>query len=482
MDREKLIAVSNSSERSNSPAIIGGAAGGSALVLIVFALLCIRWWRKRGRRHGVLLQERQQSTNDLSVSSVVEDVATTPPLIQTTSSTRNPQTFKFLVSENALKLSDTGVSSQWFPTVSNQNIVFTSSRTSGSGRSMVSDAVIFNISRGGVLRISYTLKDPEHFAIAHVLSPDGERLVRWSKSGPTAANCIIEAADISGTKLIERLTSEAQCDMIDIRASKWVNSKTIYIPDSGNKNIIRWSLESDEFHSRTFQPDTSITRHQSLQFCVTEDEKWWVVIGRTPGSQGGGTGLIQIHNVEDETDEFAAGVACYIAEVEVYDVKRALLVVADLNDGKLVLRVSQLDPSAGGEAFNPVETYKDLLDHGDYPQLVIVFQSLPIIAVSTARNALYFFELHFGSFLFYQHLEADEVCYGSADGQSLIIHAIQRDCIDCVAVNKNDLIGYVRHVLKLDMLASAIAIRSHLPGAEDIILNDMHGVFGTLRL
>ncbi|KAG8957014.1 hypothetical protein FRC03_010631 [Tulasnella sp. 419] len=253
-----------------------------------------------------------------------------------------------------------------------------------------------------------------------------------------------------------------------------MNNHTIYIPDSGRKIITRWPILPKLHEPSIITPVSAIAQHKLLRFHFTADERWWVANGWTPGRQGGGTGLIEIRHVQSNQSRVVPGVACCIANVDVYDVRKELLVIADSSADKLSIRVEQLDPSAPGEPFKPVYISVDLLDPGDCPHVVKVFDHLPIIAVTTIHNAVYFFELHFGDYLFSQRIRPEEVWYNSVDQQSLLVHVISKGNIERVSVNTVDLIGYVRRVLKNDTLASGIAIRTGLSGAEDVIFDDMH--------
>ncbi|KAG8945585.1 hypothetical protein FRC03_001683 [Tulasnella sp. 419] len=412
----------SASRKSNSSlAIAGGILGGTAGLLLIFGFL----W--------VWLSRRQSSRSQEPISSLPsadEEKLSSPVQTSLTSGvSNNQQVFEFLIKNILYKLPAVQISSQWVTTLSNQHLILTNSRSSRFGTSMVSEAIIIDIPTKNIRKHSFTSKGSKHHVIAHLLSPNGSILVRWQKIGPNTKDCIIEAIDTEATRLIHQLTSQGSCDIADIRACRWANNNTLYLPNSDDKTIIRWSLVPDAPYSITIQPDQAISNHEVLRFHITADEKWWVANGRSHGSQGGGTGLIQIHGVERDKSELVAGVTCCITEVDVYDVKKALLVVADTNAEMLVLRVDQLDPNASGEAFNPVETSMALSDPGDCPQSVVVFQHIPIVAIITTKNVLYFFELHFGSFLFSQRLDSSEECLGSTDAQSLLVHARQKGCM-----------------------------------------------------
>ncbi|KAG8918301.1 hypothetical protein FRC02_002466 [Tulasnella sp. 418] len=455
---------------NNLPVIIGGTAGG-AIAIILIVLGAILLWRRRKSHRLPTASSRSGSATYLSGFMRMEQKD--PLLSESSLWESDSHGFEFLAKERVCSLSEIGVNSHWIATLSKQTIVFTKADRPKPDGSVVSKAVMFNIPNRSVHELSYTLKESNHYVVAHVLSPGGNIFVRWQKGGANATGYIIEAADARTNKPIRRLTTQSHCEIPDIHASKWINKNTIYIPDSGRKTITRWSITPSHHEPTIIQPLPSITHHQFIRFHVTPDEKWWVINGWTPKRQGGGDGLIEIRNVRSNQSRVVPGIACCIAEVEVYDVKKALLVVADLSADMLVLRVDQLDANAPGEAFKPVYKSVDLLDTGDFPEAVMVFQHLPIVAVSTVKGALYFFELHFGDYLFSRRVSPDEVWPGSVDEQSLLMHAVKKGYVERIYVNTQDLIGYVRQVLKNDMLASGIAVRTGLPGAEDVVLDDM---------
>ncbi|KAG8921687.1 hypothetical protein FRC03_010628 [Tulasnella sp. 419] len=462
--------IPSQSKPNNSPAIIGGTFGGIAvLTIIVAANVMIR--RRRTKRDSTLLPLTGQTGHPPPSPSIGQKSWT---LIQALAWEGDLQGFQFLNKESICTLSDIGVSSKWFCTVSRENLVFTSPQPNSLGvPTTESKVIMLNIPKRTVYELSYHLDDPNQRNIAHVLSPDGNMLLRWRKLHPAASECIIEAADAATNKFVRRLTSEAQCHIPDIRATVWANRNTVYIPDSGRKVIIRWSVAPDGLESALIHPCPAVTWHRQLRFHITPDEKWWVANGWTPGAHGGGNGLVEIHDIAGRRSKVVPGAACCIARIEMNGSMQSLLAIADLAGDKLLFKVEQLGSTTTGQAFEPIDVSVELLDPADSPQLLVAFEHLPIIAVVTTNHSLYFFELHTGTYLFSQSMSPDLVWYGTSDGQSVLIHQTQKDRVYRVFVNTDDLIGYVRQILKNDSLASGLALKTGLPGAEDIIATNI---------
>ncbi|KAG8911140.1 hypothetical protein FRC02_006797, partial [Tulasnella sp. 418] len=186
--------------------------------------------------------------------------------------------------------------------------------------------------------------------------------------------------------------------------------------------------------------------------------------------------LIEVHDVEKKGSREVEGIASCIAEVDVYDKERALLVIVNtLPQTKLQLSVQQLNPHDSGQSFIPVDVEIDLIDKEDVPRGAFVLHPLPIVAITTARSYIYFFELHTGAYLYAQNLKPYKSWPRQCDSQSLLMWAYETSAVQLVTINERDLIGYCRQVLCNDLLASTIAVHSGLRGAEDVIFHDMHG-------
>ncbi|KAG8932237.1 hypothetical protein FRC02_001442 [Tulasnella sp. 418] len=105
------------------------------------------------------------------------------------------------------------------------------------------------------------------------------------------------------------------------------------------------------------------------------------------------------------------------------------------------------------------------------------FENLPIAAITMSDTVIYFFELHTAAYLYRYTIAPDIYWYGTNDGKSLYVYKKDTHDVGRLSVNTKDIIEYVRQVLKNDVLASGIAIRGRLPGAEDVIFNEMHGEY-----
>ncbi|KAG8911129.1 hypothetical protein FRC02_006808, partial [Tulasnella sp. 418] len=184
--------------------------------------------------------------------------------------------------------------------------------------------------------------------------------------------------------------------------------------------------------------------------------------------------LIEIRNVENGESRIIEGIVSCIAEVEVYDKEKALLVSASITPNfQFRLCVQQLDPSDSGQPFIPVDVRIDMVEEKDYPRDIIVSHPLPIVAVMTEKSYSYFFELHTGAYLYSQAHKSYRFCPGQSAKRELLLWSHEKSDVQALTINEDDLIRYCRKVLKDDSLAEAIAGRTGHRGAEDTILDNM---------
>ncbi|KAG8933687.1 hypothetical protein FRC02_011415 [Tulasnella sp. 418] len=302
-----------------------------------------------------------------------------------------------------------------------------------------------------------------------VLSPDGNILVRRRSAGaPT------EALNLRTKTVIATLEVDLSGDKRDLRRSVWVNDSTIFIPIQRKGIILKWSLgNADQKCIDIFQPLPAIIRHKTLEFHTSSNETWWAIAGKSLVDDRW-QGVLQVYDVGNDESSVVNGSAAFIVETDVYDQVKPLLIVADSIPGnKMSISVKELHSDQKDETFISVECSIELHADKDTPVQIFVFNPLPIFAVVTHRNSLYFFELHSGTLLGSHH-GLDTILRSSFDSKSIICQngdeSFQR-----ISINEKDLIGWVRRVINNDTLASAMAIRTGLTGAEDVVVNDMHG-------
>ncbi|KAG8951793.1 hypothetical protein FRC03_012353 [Tulasnella sp. 419] len=288
---------------------------------------------------------------------------------------------------------------------------------------------------------------------------------------------IITALSTRTHQTIAELQSSFQCEPLDTTNTKWIDDWTVFIPISRQGIVIRWTFHGDNAvpnEPLIIQPIEAVAHHYLLRYDGTEDGAWWTVTGI---SWGGGppSGAIEVRDVVNAESRIVEGMASCIAEVEVYDRKKALLISVNLGSGaKLQLSVQQVNPTEPGQPFIPVETEVDFLNQNDFPTVVYVLHPLPIVAVVTSEQYIYFFELHTGAHLYAFDPNPCETWWRQSDPRGVLIWKNAQRTIHRVSVNERDLIRYCRLVLKDDILASGIAIRTGLSGAEDVAFHEMH--------
>ncbi|KAG8922607.1 hypothetical protein FRC02_011743 [Tulasnella sp. 418] len=350
----------------------------------------------------------------------------------------------------------------------------------------LSSRVVMYSVDGTACEIDYGFHVKSTSSVAHSLSPDGKTLVRWILREENQASTI-SAIDIGSKQQIARLQRDYKCRQSDILNARWVDNSIIYIPASGEGIIIPWNIRdavsSGNLLEDTFiepedptviRPFRSITRHGLLKFDVTKDRAWCTATGITLSDPP--SGHIEVRNMRTDRSKILEGMVSCIAEVEVYDKEKALLVWASVTpDFKLRLRVQQVNPDDSGQSFRDVDVKIDTIEEKDYPRDIIVLHPLPIVAVMTEKSYIYFFELNTGAYLYSQAQKSYQLCPGLSDKGELLFWSHEKSDVQVLTVNERDLIGYCRKVLKDDTLASTIAIRTGLPGAEDVVLDEMYG-------
>ncbi|KAG8959386.1 hypothetical protein FRC03_008055 [Tulasnella sp. 419] len=192
------------------------------------------------------------------------------------------------------------------------------------------------------------------------------------------------------------------------------------------------------------RPFGSITRHGLLKFDVTKDRAWFTATGITLSDPP--SGHIEVRNMRTDRSKILEGMVSCIAEVEVYDKEKALLVWASvIPDFKLRLCVQQVDPDDSGQPFIPVDVKIDMVEEKDYPRDITVLHPLPIVAVMTEKSYSYFFELNTGAYLYSQAQKSYQLCPGLSDKGELLLWSHEKSDVQVLTVNEGDLIDIHDH-------------------------------------
>ncbi|KAG8942216.1 hypothetical protein FRC03_003501 [Tulasnella sp. 419] len=344
--------------------------------------------------------------------------------------------------------------------------------------------VLYNTARKTAREIDYGFRVRSTSSVAHSLSPDGKTLVRWVLNEENQASTLL-AIDVRSKRQIAKLQQSHKFQQSDLLGARWIEDSTIYIPISAEGIIIAWNIlkavSRNNLHDDksvqhedlvVLRPFSTITRHRLLKFEVTKDRAWWIATGTTLSDAP--SGLIEVRDVENDESRIIEGMLSCIAEVKISDKEKALLVSAGVTpDFQLRLCVQQVDPSDSGQPFIPVDVKVDIIEEKDYPRDIIDLHPLPIVAVMTEKSYSYFFELHSGAYLYSRAHKPYRFCPGQSAKRELLLWSHEKSDVQVLTVNVDGLVSYCRKVLKDDSLAEAIASRTGLRGAENIILDDI---------
>ncbi|KAG8917757.1 Clathrin heavy chain 2 [Tulasnella sp. 418] len=418
------------------------------------------------RGANISIQQEQPPPSLVSRPVVKMRTRTGSPLVWDTDIDLN--SFKFLKSERICTYPEMGVPDGEDPPLNtSHHAIIASARSS---------TIMYDTGRRVIRQLVYhTPEDPRY--LRHSLSPDGKILIRFNLKNRASNSCHIEAIHVENNTSFMQLLGSYSCNTHDAASCQWLDNSIVFIPDSKQGVITRWSLDKNNPMSSSIHPLPAIKQHRDLRIHLANGKRWQAIIGRTYGSPlSSSNGLIQLHDADKDEDRTFPGLACCLHDVDVYDHRKTLLFIGNASNGKISLKIQQLDKSAHGQPFQTIDVSVDMLTKEDSPWLLTVIEGLPIVVLVTIHNAIYFFELHSGAFLFSRpQLEDNWVIFRPSDDRSsLLLYEKEEQAVHRVSVNTEDLIGYIRQVLKNDTLASSVAIRTGLSGADDVMFHDMH--------
>ena len=250
----------------------------------------------------------------------------------------------------------------------------------------------------------------------------------------------------------------------------WIDNKTIAIVTQAG--IFHWSIEGESTPKKIFDRLPDLASSQIINYRVSSNGKWCLLIGIKKGANNSIAGDIQLYSVEHKKSQHLFGHAAGFCTIEPAKGKPAVevFVFIEKKDGTPAGRFFCMEVgNPQGFKITPVP-FKFAPDAPtDFPVSLELDQKKSIAFVVTKFGYVYMFDVFSGSLLFRTRLSTDPVFVtcGTEDGGVLGI-TTQKGQVLKVNMNEDNLIPFVLNTLKNQNLALELATRLGLPGADDI--------------
>ncbi|KAG0165695.1 hypothetical protein DFQ28_008457 [Apophysomyces sp. BC1034] len=257
----------------------------------------------------------------------------------------------------------------------------------------------------------------------------------------------------------------------DVVFWKWINLKTLGL--ATDTAVYHWSIEGDSPPVKVFDRHASLAGCQIINYRVSADEKWLVLIGIS-AQQGRVVGFMQLYSKERGVSQPIEGHAAAFAELKLdgasSPTKLFTFAVRSAN-GAAKLQIIEVDHQEGNPPFQKkaVEVFFPPEAASDFPVAMQISHKYGIIYLVTKMGFIHLYDLETGTCIYMNRISGDTIFVTAEHtASSGIIGVNKKGQVLSVSLDENTTIPYIINTLNNTELALKLASRGGLPGADDL--------------
>ncbi|KAG2056844.1 clathrin heavy chain 1 [Suillus hirtellus] len=273
----------------------------------------------------------------------------------------------------------------------------------------------------------------------------------------------------------------------DVVFWKWISDTTIgMVTDTA---VYHWSI-SDQTSppQKVFDRHATLTGAQIINYRVTPDEKWLVLIGITGNTTNPSAfkvkGAMQLYSRERGVSQPIEGHAATFAELKLdghqHVTKLFAFAVRTATGAKL--HVVEIDHTAPDPPFvkKAVDVYFPPEATNDFPVAMQVSKKHGIIFLVTKYGFIHLYDLDSGACVYMNRISGDTIFVTAEHELSNgIIGVNKKGQVLSVSVDEQTIIPYILTTLNNTELAFKLASRANLPGADDLYIKQYQQLFSS---
>lgn len=260
---------------------------------------------------------------------------------------------------------------------------------------------------------------------------------------------------------------------------KWISVNTIGIVT--DTAVYHWSMEGDS------QPVKMFDRHISLQGCTiinyaTDHAMQWLVVNGILPQDNRVVGKIQLYSVERKISQpIEAHSACF-TQFKIDNNKEPstlfCFVQRNLQGGKLhIIEVGT--PANGNQPYvkKAVDMFFAPEPANDFPISMQASTKYNVFYLITKYGFLHIYDADTGACIFMNRISTETIFVTAAqESNSGIIGVNRQGQVLSVTIDEDNIVSYVNANLNSE-LAYKLALRSNLPGADQLFINKFNALF-----
>ncbi|OCF71038.1 clathrin heavy chain [Kwoniella mangroviensis CBS 8886] len=267
----------------------------------------------------------------------------------------------------------------------------------------------------------------------------------------------------------------------DVTFWTWINDTTIGIVTE--REVYHWKvMDGQAAPTKIFDRHATLAGNQIINYRMSHDEKWLVVVGISsnpnagqPGQNGFKIkGAMQLYSVERGVSQPIEGHAAAFATVRQegasQDSKLFCFAVRHANGAKL--HIVEIGHQAPNPPFQKkaVDVFFPTEATNDFPVALQVSPKHGILYLVTKFGFIHLYEIETGQCIYMNRISGETI-FTTAQHESTsgIIGVNRKGQVLSVSVDEETIVPYIQQVINSPELAIKLATRAGLPGADHII-------------
>ncbi|XP_028852967.1 clathrin heavy chain 1 isoform X2 [Denticeps clupeoides] len=266
----------------------------------------------------------------------------------------------------------------------------------------------------------------------------------------------------------------------DVMFWKWISVNTIALVTDAA--VFHWSMEGDSQPVKVFDRHASLAGCQIINYRTDEQQKWLLLIGIS-AQQNRVVGAMQLYSVERKVSQpiegHAAAFSQFTMEGNTQPSTLFCFTVRGQAGGKLhIIEVGQ--PAPGNQPFakKAVDVFFPPEAQTDFPVAMQIGPKYGVIYLITKYGYIHLYDVETGVCIYMNRISAETIFVTAAhQSTSGIIGVNKKGQVLSVCVEEENIVSYATNVLQNADLGLRLAVRSNLPGAEELFTHKFNTLF-----
>ncbi|KAG8907666.1 hypothetical protein FRB99_002744 [Tulasnella sp. 403] len=272
----------------------------------------------------------------------------------------------------------------------------------------------------------------------------------------------------------------------DVVFWKWISESIIGVVT--DTSVFHWSIaDATSPPQKIFERHASLAGAQIINYRVSADQKWLVLIGIAGNTNPAGfkvKGAMQLYSKDRGVSQPIEGHAAAFAELKIdgSSVPTKLFTFAVRTATGAKLHVVEIDHTPPNTPFakKAVDVYFPKEAANDFPVSMQVSKKHGVVYLITKYGFIHLYDLESGANIYMNRISGDTIFVTAEhDATNGIIGVNKKGQVLSVNVDDSTVVPYILSTLNNPELAFKMASRANLPGADELYLKQFQHLFAS---